>query len=86
MVGDEEDKQLVEEMIVNLEVLLDDLPLRAKEVLTKVILDLSGDLAVEVLMRIQDELEGICNLPNVDSFSRNEIMNVITMIESIVNS
>lgn len=69
-----------------LEMLLDDLPAKIRDELEVVIENLGSATGIEDLLKIQDELESISNMNNLDSFSRNEIMNVIASIELIVNS
>lgn len=76
----------INEMIFILEGLVEDMPLKVKIQLQEVIDELKKPVDQEKLMKIQDELEVITNLPNIDYFSRNEIMNIVTSIESIYNS
>lgn len=77
----------VDQICEILEELLDELPLKAKEELEKV-LDLlkKRPLDIEDLMRIQDDLEVISSIPNIDNFSRNEIINAISSLEMLSNS
>ncbi len=69
-----------------LEDLLEDLPQKAKDQLSQVVDSLKKSPNGEELMKIQDDLESISNIQNLDSFSRNEIMNIVTEIEGIYNS
>lgn len=81
------DENQILEIIDILESLLEDLPFKPKEELSKVISELKKTpLENETLMKIQDDLEMISSFSTVDSFSRNEIINIITSIESIYNS
>ena len=76
----------INEMIFILEGLVEDMPLKARTQLQEVIDELKKPVDQEKLMKIQDELEAITNLSNIDYFSRNEIMNIVTSIESLYNS
>ena len=79
------DKDFIEELVGGLEMLVSDSPLRVREELEKVIQELKNVSNNNDLLKIQDELERISNMPNIDSFSRNVIMDAITSIERIVN-
>ncbi len=78
------------EIIETLEMLSEDLPLKAKIQLDTVVDELKKvdmlDLDVNGLMKIQDDLEMISNTSNIDSFTRNEIINAVAVIEGIYNS
>ena len=74
------------EIIETLDSLLEELPIKAKSHMEGVLKDLNtikGQLNVNLLMKIQDDLEFITNIQNVDNYSRNEIMNAIAEIESL---
>lgn len=81
------DEQHIENIVEILDSLLEDLPFKVKEELSLVIKVLKNNsLDNEKLMKIQDDLEMISNMGSIDSFSRNEIINIVTEIESIYNS
>lgn len=81
------DEEQILGIVEILESLLEDLPFKPKEELHKVILTLKkNSLDSETLMKIQDDLEMISSMSSIDSFSRNEIINIVTEIESIYNS
>jgi uncharacterized protein (UPF0147 family) len=70
-----------------LESLLDDLSFKSKEELKQIISELrSENFTFEDIIRIQDELEGFLNSNNVDSFARNEIMNIISDLELLIQN
>lgn len=83
--AEENTSSQLQEVIDTLDMLLEDIPLKAKDSLTQIIKTLKSSPKVDDLMKIQDELESVSNFPNVDYYSRNEIMNVIALIESIIN-
>lgn len=74
----------IENFIEVLEDLKEDLPLKLKESLESIILEFKKPLNVESLLSIQDRLEFFSNNKNLDSFSRNEIINIITDIETLI--
>ena len=76
----------VNELIDMLEVIVEDVPSKIREDLGKVIKSLKQAQTLDDLLKVQDELESLTSTHNLDSFSRSEIMNVVTSIESIVNS
>lgn len=76
----------INDIIFVLEGLLEDMSLKARVQLQEVIEELKKPVDNEKLMKIQDELENFTSTANIDYFSRNEIMNIITSIESIYNS
>jgi uncharacterized protein (UPF0147 family) len=68
------------------ESLLEDMPLKPRERLEALVKEMRNNPDVDRLIKIQDELEDISNMQNVDSYTRNEIMNVITSLEPLINS
>ena len=42
------------------------------------------EINTEELIKVQDQLEYISNMKNVDSFVRNEIFNVLSIMETLV--
>lgn len=78
----------IEEIVEVLEMILEDsLPFKVDTKLKEIVLDLKNEnLSSETLMKIQDDLEMISATSNLDDFSRNEIINVVTLIETIYNS
>ena len=79
------DYDYLEQCASVLEELVDEMPHKIKEETLKVIKDLKSKPSVEKLLKIQDDLESISSM-NVNNFTRNEVMNVVAEIESIVNS
>ena len=79
--------QNVEEIIGLLEMLIDeDMSSKVKTQLQIILGDLKKDSSYESLIKIQEELETISNIVNLDNYVRNELMNLIPLIESIYNS
>lgn len=84
MVNDSQQEEL-DFFAETLESLLEDMPLKPKEKTEEIIKSLRTSPDVERLIKIQDELETVSVMQNIDYFTRNEIMNVITSIENIIN-
>lgn len=74
------------EMAQVLDMIVEELPLKAKEVVESIIKNLEANPNSEMLFKIQDQLEVVSNMGNIDSFSRNEIINVIAGLDGLVNS
>ena len=69
-----------------LQSLVEDLNARSKEALEKIISKLDAqDIEQEELIKIQEDLEQFTAVYKMDSFTRTEIMNIITEIEMIYN-
>lgn len=79
-------QDLLVDYIEILESFLEDLPSKPRQATETIIEDLRRDPDVEQLLRIQDDLDTVAGMNNVDSFTRNEIMNVITGLEELINS
>ena len=78
----------ISEIVGMLEMIGDDMNQKARVELDKAIAELKApevELDTPALMKIQDQLEQISNMPNLDSFARNEIINTISIIETIYN-
>jgi len=79
----------IDEIIDILEMLLDDLPLKVKQDIDSVIGELRKldreNPDTEKLMHIEDSLELLSTSPNIDSYARYEIINVLTTIEAMYN-
>lgn len=76
----------ISDIVEILESLLEGMAFKPKEELQKVIIKLKVDnLDSEDLIKVQDDLEIISSMSSLDSFSRNEIINLITEIETIFN-
>jgi len=76
------------EVIVDiLDGIVNDLSSKPKASLNFVLSDLKklpeDDLDISELMKIQGDLEGVSLMPNLDSYSRNEIINVLSMFEML---
>ena len=80
------DHESLYEHVESLEFLLEDMPLKAREELSKIIKDLKNSPDIQKLIKIQDDLETVSGMNNVDSFTRNEIMNIITLLENQINN
>ena len=78
----------IEEITEVLEMILEDsLPYKVHNKLQEILNELKKEnLSNDTLMRIQDDLEMLGSNSNLDDFSRNEIINVVTYIETIYNS
>lgn len=75
----------ISEIVEILECLIDEeVPLKARQQLESVISELQSEVDVEKLMKIQDDLEYVSNFSNVDSFVRNEIINILSKIETLM--
>jgi len=75
----------VVEIVEILEELLEDMPSKPREELVIAINLLKSDnLNVDILLKVQDQLEFISNISNVDTYSRNEISNVLTELEELM--
>jgi len=68
-----------------LESLLDDLNSKSKEELEKIILKLKAqELNQSDLIKIQEDLEQFTAVYKMDSYTRTEIMNIITELEQVM--
>lgn len=78
----------INEIVEVLEMVLEEsLPLKVDTKLKEILTNLKKEeLSNDTLMKIQDDLEMLSATSNLDDFSRNEIINVVTLIESIYNS
>jgi len=76
----------IEEIVEILEGLVDDLSSKPKLALSNVIAELKeipDEFEISDLMKIQEDLESVSLMANLDSFSRNEIINVLSMFETL---
>ena len=76
--------QIIEEVIEVLESLVEDLPSKPRTKLEKIIGDLKKldeTPAKDELLSIEEELEEFTDMANVDSFTRIEVSNVISLLE-----
>lgn len=81
------DKSIIDELFDILKMLIEeDFSLKIKTALVNVFKLVNPNLDDEGLLKIQDELESISNMNNVGDFCRTELMNLITSIETAVNS
>lgn len=76
------DEQILE-LVEILESLLEDLPLKIKVELNDAIELLRNAEEVEDLIKAQEQLEVVSSISSLDSFVRNEIYNVISIIEEL---
>lgn len=81
------DKDMIEFFIEVLEQLTPDMPNKPKTDLL-VAIDMLKNFkdSLEYLLKVQDQLEYVSNLPNLDSYSRNEIMNVLSELEFLIEN
>ena len=78
-------EERISEIVSILEELLDEnISMKSKNDLNLIILDLKKSKNPEELMKIQDDLEYFSSSANINSFIRNEIMNVIAEIETML--
>lgn len=76
----------IEYFVDILESLVEDLSSKPKEQLRKIISTMKKDsLLDEDLIKIQEDLEQFTAVFKIDSFTRTEIMNIITEIEVLYN-
>ncbi|MFP4402285.1 MAG: hypothetical protein ACLFPL_03545 [Candidatus Nanoarchaeia archaeon] len=76
----------IEYFVETLESLVDDLSSKPREELKKIILFLKkNDLKSDELIKVQEDLEQFTAMYKMDSFTRTEVMNIITEIEMIYN-
>jgi uncharacterized protein (UPF0147 family) len=76
----------IEYFTETLESLVDDLSSKPKEELKKIITLLKKEnLRDEDLIKIQEDLEQFTAVYKMDSFTRTEVMNIITEIEMLYN-
>ena len=76
----------IEYFVETLESLVEDLNSKPKEELKKIISTMKKDfLSDEELIKIQEDLEQFTSIFKIDSFTRTEIMNIITEIEILYN-
>lgn len=64
--------------------LLEDSSLKVKVQLESIIKLLESDLDEETLIKIQDKLEILCDISSIDSYTRSEIYNVLSVIDSLI--
>lgn len=74
------------EIIEILETLsFDEMPLKARQQIENVISELKvKNIDAEKLLKVQDQIEYVINMGNLDSFTRNELMNIISIIETLL--
>lgn len=80
---------MVDEFIESIEMLIEeeDLPSKVKASLDETLTNLnSEDISVEIILKVQDELEVISNMNNLSDFCRNELINIIASIETMINA
>lgn len=75
----------ISEIVEILEYLTEEeVPLKAKTQLESIISELKAEVNVEKLMKVSDDLEYVSNFSNIDSFVRNEIMNILSKLETLM--
>jgi uncharacterized protein (UPF0147 family) len=76
--------QEISEIVELLNSLLEDAPYKAKAEIQIAINMFTDELTQEDLIKIQDQLELISNISNIDSYTRNEIYNILSIIEGLI--
>jgi uncharacterized protein (UPF0147 family) len=64
----------------------EDLSSKIETALKAISIQITPELSVEGLLKVQDELEHVSNMNNLNEFCRTELMNLVAQIDSIVNS
>lgn len=64
----------------------EDLSSKIETALKAVLVQVTPEISVEGLLKVQDELEHVSNMNNLNEFCRTELMNLVAEIESIINS
>ena len=72
------------EVVEILEELIEDLPSKPKHILIEIISEIKKPMDTERLMKIQDDLEFFASNSSIDSFTRTEVMNVISFLETLM--
>lgn len=72
------------EVISTLESLVDDIPQKARIELIEIISELKTDLNLEKILKIRDDLDSFSNNGSIDSYTRNEIFNVLSLFETLI--
>ena len=63
----------------------DEMPLKARQQIEQVISQLKiKHVETETLLKVQDEIEHVISMGNIDSFTRNELMNIVSIIETLL--
>lgn len=78
--------QEINEILISLGDIIEFLPVKQKNLLLNIIENLKilkDEINTTELLKIEEELESLSNVSCVDSFSRNEILNVISLIETM---
>lgn len=71
------------EVIEILEGLVVDLPLKSKIDLLNIISELKKPLTTQRFMEVQDSLEYFSSNSTIDSFTRTEIINIISYLDTL---
>jgi uncharacterized protein (UPF0147 family) len=64
----------------------EDLSFKLETALKAVSVQVTLNISVEGLLKVQDELEHVSNMNNLNEFCRTELMNLVAQIDSIVYS
>lgn len=72
------------EIISTLQNLVDDIPQKAKIELIAIISELKTELNLEKILKIRDDLDSFSNNCSIDSYTRNEIFNVLSLFETLI--
>ena len=80
----------INEILDTIDMIMDDnsLPYKVSSKLDEIVKVLKDkkNFSNDTLMRIQDDLEMLGDSSNIDDYTRNEIINLVTYIESLYNS
>ncbi|MFW6026281.1 MAG: hypothetical protein ACOC16_00495 [Nanoarchaeota archaeon] len=77
-------QQEVKEIIEILTNLIEDAPFKAKLQIEIIIKMFDNELTQDNLIKIQDNLEYLSNIPSIDSYTRNEVYNILSIIEGFL--
>lgn len=82
------DETIIGEISETLEMLIEeeDLSSKIETSLTNVSKQIKPNLGAEGILKVQDELENISNMNNLNNFCRTELINLVALIESAINS
>jgi len=78
----------VQELTDSLSMLIEeeDLSAKIRINLSTILTQLNSNVDVEGMLKVQDDLENISNMNNLTDFCRNELINIISLIDTMINS
>ncbi len=72
------------EVVEILEGLIEDLPSKPKHTLIEIISEIKKPMDTERLMKVQDDLDFFVSNSSIDSFTRTEVMNILSFLETLM--